>query len=260
MSAAESMFLASEAVNLGILSLAGVIAGIINAIAGGGGFLALPILLGLGLPAASANATMRVGVLLQNVGSLGGFHRHGLSNARLSLIVGIPTMIGAFIGAEIAVFLPSEQLEPLFGGALLAWGLILLIRPGRFLHPPQDARPFGALAFVFATLVGIYGGFMQAGVGLPLLALLVLYLGHDAVRSNAVKVTVVLAYTIAILPRFAMNDLIVWREGLILGAGMMLGGWLGARWQIRAGAKLVRWFVILMVGLSGAAMIYRALA
>ena len=99
--------------------------------------------------------------------------------------------------------------------------------------------------------IGAYGGFLQAGVGFPLLALLVPGLGYPAVRANAIKVAVVLVFTIAALPLFAVAGQIAWREGLALALGTMIGGWLGAHLQLRAGAGLVRWAVLVMVLIGG---------
>ena len=228
--------------------------------AGGGAFLTLPLLIALGLPPEVANGTIRVGVLFQNVGALVPFINKKALDWRLTAALVFPILVGALLGAELAVRLDAALLEPLFGAALIGWAVILLVRPGRFIAAAKQPRPLSWIAWVLAFLAGIYGGFMQAGVGFPLLAILVLYLGHNAVRANAIKVALVLAYTLVVLPRFAIEGLVAWTEGLILSFGMLAGGYTGARWQLRAGADIVRWFVLVMVLFSGAMLIYKSLA
>lgn len=242
-----------------VIALVGVVASIINTIAGGGSLLTLPLLVALGLPAGLANGTNRVGVVMQVVASAVTFHRRGFRDYRLFARLVIPMMLGALAGAFMATRMDDELLRVVFGAALAAWAVLLVIRPGRFLHAPPQPRPIGPLALVLSVLVGLYGGFLQAGVGFPLLALLVLYLGYPAVEANAAKSVLTLGYTLVSLPMFAIAGQVAWREGLVLAVGSMVGGWLGTRLQIRAGANLVRWVVVLAVAGSGVAMLADAL-
>ncbi|MCA9706595.1 MAG: sulfite exporter TauE/SafE family protein [Myxococcales bacterium] len=246
-------------VGLLVLGLAGAVAGVINTIAGGGSLLALPVLVALGLPPGVANGTMRVGVAVQNVTSALTFHSRGVRQYGLVLRLVLPMVLGAAVGTVLATRLPDDALRVVFGAMLAGWAVALVLRPGRFLHPPEHPRPAGPVALGLALLIGLYGGFLQAGVGFPMLALLVLYLGHSPVHANAAKVVLILAYTAISLPLFALAGQVAWREGLVLAAGSMAGGWLGAHLQLRAGAKLVRWVVVVAVGISGIAMLRGAL-
>lgn len=239
---------------LGLLVLAGTAASVINTMAGGGGLLVLPTLLALGVPPGAANGTMRVGVLAQNVTSVLAFSRSGLGELSLVLRL-LPAMaLGAFGGAWAATRLSDAMLRPLFGGVLLLWAVALLVRPGRFFDPPSEPRPAGWGSQLAALAIGGYGGFLQVGVGFPLLALLVSGLGHAPVRANAIKVALVLGFTLVSLPTFAVAGQVLWREGAALAVGGVLGGWIGAAWQLRAGATVVRWFVIVTVAVSGVLM------
>lgn len=238
-----------------MLLFSGILTGVINAMAGGGSFLTVPILMALGLPATVVNGTIRVGVFMQNVAAVWAFRRHDALDLGLTLRLLAPTALGAAAGGQLAVHLDSAVLKPLFGITLMAWGVILLVKPGRFLRPPDQPRPLTPTAYVLAALVGAYGGFIQVGVGFPFIALLVLYLGYPAVNANAAKVALILAYTVVVLPMFAFAGQVAWVEGIFLAGGMMAGGWIGARWQIKSGANIVRWFVIVMVLVSGCAML-----
>lgn len=250
---------APEWVGLLVLGLVAAVAGVINTMAGGGSLLTLPVLIALGLPPGMANGTIRVGVLVQNLAATLTFHRRGFRQYRLVLRMLPPMVLGAAAGTALATRLPDDALRIVFGVMLAGWAVVLVLRPGRFLDPPEQPRPAGPLALGLALLIGAYGGFLQAGVGFPMLALFVLYLGHTAVQANAVKVVLVLAYTAVSLPMFAIAGQVAWREGTAMAAGAMFGGWLGTHLQIKGGARLVRWVVVVAVGISGLAMLRGAL-
>jgi uncharacterized membrane protein YfcA len=246
-------------VGLAVLVLAAAAAGIVNTMAGGGSLLVIPVLIALGLPPSTANGTLRVGVLVQNVSSLVTFHRRGVRQYALVGKLAVPMLVGAAAGTGLATRVPDDLLEPVFGGLLVVWAVILLFRPGRFIAPPEEPSPVKWTTLVGALAVGFYGGFIQAGVGFPLLLLLVSHLGVDPVRANGTKVALVLAYTLVSLPMFALAGQVAWLEGGALAVGASLGGWLGTRWQVKSGAGLVRWFVVVTVAISGSVMVYRAL-
>jgi uncharacterized membrane protein YfcA len=242
-----------------VLGIASALASMINALAGGGSMLTLPLLVAMGLPAGVANGTNRVGVITQGVASIATFHGQGFREYRLVLRLLLPMMLGAAAGTALATRMDDGLLRLVFGVTLAAWAVLLVVRPGRFLHAPPEPRRPGALAYGLCVLIGVYGGFLQVGVGFPLLALLVLYLGHPAVQANAIKLALTLGYTLVSLPMFALAGQVAWREGLVLAAGGLLGGWLGTHMQIRGGAKLVRWVVVIAVAVSGVAMLLDAL-
>lgn len=238
-----------------LLAAVGLVASVINTMAGGGGLLVLPVLIALGLPPSVANGTARLGVLTQNLTSVLRFKNDGLGDAKLVVRLAPAMIVGAFAGAFAATRLPDELLRPLFGAVLLTWAVVLVVRPGRFLaHPPEPRTP-GWGSQIAALAIGVYGGFLQAGVGFPLLALLVTALGHEPVRANAIKVALVLAFTLVSLPMFAAAGQVAWKEAIALAAGAAIGGWLGAAWQVRSGAALVRWVVVMAVAISGVAMV-----
>jgi uncharacterized membrane protein YfcA len=242
-----------------VLGVAGALASVVNAFAGGGSMLVLPLLIAMGLPPGLANGTNRVGVITQGLASVATFHRRGFRDYRLVARLLVPMMLGAAGGTWLATRMDDELLRLVFGATLAAWAVLLVVRPGRFLHAPPQPRQVGPLALVLSVVIGVYGGFLQVGVGFPLLALLVLYLGHPAVQANAVKLALTLGYTLVSLPMFAMAGQVAWREGLVLAAGGMVGGWLGTHWQIKGGANLVRWVVVIAVAASGVAMLVDAI-
>lgn len=245
---------------LGALALAGVAAGILNAIAGGGSFLTLPMLMLVGLTAPVANGTMRVAVLLQGLVVVTTLRRQGVRGDGTALRLALPVLAGAYLGAVAASRLDDAMLRPVFGVTLVAWALLLALRPGSFERTGEDARPVGPAAWALGLCIGGYGGFMQAGVGFPLLALLVTFLGLSPLQANLVKVQLVVTYTVVALLVFVGADQVAWREGACLAAGTMLGGWIGARWQVARGAGLIRRVVMVAVFVAGTAMLADALS
>lgn len=239
----------------GLLLLGGAAAGFINAVAGGGSALTLPLLMLTGLDAAVANGTNRVAVTVQAAAATGTFHRRGVRPWRAVLRATAFALPGAFAGALLAVHISPPALEKLFGLLFLALAVLIVARPA-WLMPDavEDAgdrwpSAGGGLA-LFA--VGVYGGLFQAGVGIPLLVVLVRALRLDLVGANAGKVALVLLYTGAILVVFGLSGQIAWRAGLVLAAGGLLGATLGARAAIARGAPFIRRLVFAALILAGA--------
>ncbi|HMV72649.1 MAG TPA: sulfite exporter TauE/SafE family protein [Pseudomonadales bacterium] len=232
-----------------LLLATGYVAGVINTLAGGGSNLTLPALMVLGLPADVANATNRVGVLLQSVAGVHGFHRYGKLAWHDAGAVLLPTLLGGLVGAIVATALPVALLKPLLLTAMVGMSLLILVRPAT-VAPPEGTEPLplrgrpGAWVALFAT--GIYGGFVQAGVGFVLIAALAGTLRYDLVRSNALKMLCTGAFTLVALLVFIGNGLVAWLPGLALGASTMLGATHGVHLAIRVRQQTLKWFLFLM--------------
>jgi len=231
-----------------ILFLAGCVAGVVNVIAGGGSFLTLPILMFLGLPPGVANATNRVGILLQNVGAVWSFDRHGVLDRGAVLWAALPATLGAAVGASAALAVSDEAFKRVLAFLMIAVSVYTLWRPHR--EPSADGPPASRLdPWLLATvffLTGIYGGFVQAGVGFFLLAATSLA-GLDLVRGNAVKVLAVLCFTTLSLAIFAFYGRVQWVPGLALAAGTVLGGLVGVRLTVLKGHRWVRGVVTVAI-------------
>ncbi|TVP14318.1 sulfite exporter TauE/SafE family protein [Shewanella sp. KCT] len=232
-----------------LLVVTGFLAGIINTLAGGGSNLTLPALMVMGMPAEVANATNRVGVTVQSITALLGFHKHGKLDTQDKGPILLPTILGGFIGAGLAAYAPSTLIKPLLLGTMLLMALIILVRPA--IIAPELGTPVNRVkdtpsSWFWLTLAGIYGGFVQAGVGFVLLAALAGSLRYDLVRANALKVFCTLFFTLASLLVFIKEDLILWLPGLILAAGTMVGAHLAVKLAIKVSPKVLKWFLFLM--------------
>jgi uncharacterized protein len=233
----------------------GFVAGFANTLAGSGSLVTLPILILLGLPANEANGTNRVGVLLQNVVAIATFRRHGALDASGSLKITIAAVLGAVVGAELAVDLDEALMRRIIGVLMLAMLGVMLFDPARWLAEHSRAPRGGTILQVpLFFAIGVYGGFIQAGVGIFLLAGLVLGTGYTLVGANAVKNLIVLVFTAAALAVFVVNDQVRWGLGFALAAGQALGAWVAARLAIARGAKFVHWTLIAIVALSAVAL------
>lgn len=231
---------------------AGLAAGFINMLAGSGSAVTLPVLILLGLPANVANGTNRVAIVLQNVAGVSAFRHQGVLDVRGAAMLSVPAVLGSVLGAQVAVNLDEELMRRAIGALMLVMLVVIVVRPKRWLQGEMEemtGRPNWRQLLLFFA-IGVYGGFIQAGVGIFLLSGLVLGLGYDLVRANAVKVAIVLCLTFAALWVFVRNGQVRWDMGLVLAIGNVIGAWLGARVAVERGAVWVRRLLIVIVVFS----------
>ena len=226
--------------------LLGTAAGFINTFAGGGSLLVVPFLIFIGLPANVANATNRIAILLQNVVSVSGFKQKKILDFKTDSKLLLPVALGSIVGAFIAVDINEEIFKKVIAGLLIVMFFMLLLNPDAWVKANADKAKMKSLWLrnVIFFFLGIYGGFIQIGIGFFLLAGLVLGCGYDLLKANAIKLFIVLFYTVIALAIFIWNDLVDFKVGLILACGNMLGAWLGVRFSIKWGAKYIRYFLL----------------
>ena len=210
---------------------AGWLAGLINTLAGSGSLVALAALMAMGLPAPVANGTNRIGVLVQSAVALATLKAHGTQRPTGLVWIVASATAGALIGAWIATGIDAQALEWIIIAVMWTMLLLVLARPAKWLreHSKEGSgRPTVARVLLF-VVVGAWGGFLQVGVGILLLAVLVMVAGKQIIEATAVKLTVVLVYTVGTLVIFVIYDQVVWRLGLVMALGQGVGAWMGAR-------------------------------
>jgi uncharacterized membrane protein YfcA len=247
-----------SATELGLLALSGLVAGLINAVAGGGSLITLPALMLVGIGAAEANATNRIAVMAQSVTAARGFHKAGaLPTERVRRELA-PTVLGAAIGAWLATRVSDAIMEPLMLAVLVAVGVAMVWRggtsPAAESQSPSEVNPW--LEAAIMGLAGLYGGFLQAGLGLVFLGALVGVIGLDPLRANGVKAALLVGLTVVALAIFAQADMLRWIPGLAVAAGGVLGAAIGVRVALRW-ASLLRWMALAAVLVSGAVILLR---
>lgn len=232
-----------------LLIAVGFAVGFINTLAGGGSLLSLPTLIFLGLPPAVANGTNRVAIVIQTALATAGFKSKGVSTYPFNAYLGISALIGAIIGAQIAVDIKGETFNRILAIIMIVVLVLIVFRPKIDIQELQERTTgkhlwMGIGAFF---LFGIYGGFINAGIGFVII-LFLHYVNHmTLVRVNATKVAVVFTYTLSALLIFAMNGKVNWLIGLVLACGNGLGGWVASRVSVNKGDGFIKVFLVIMV-------------
>ena len=232
----------------------GFVAGIINAVAGGGSIITLPILVFAGLPVSTANGTNRVAIVFQNIGAVAAYRRGGVTLPRETWALLVPSILGAVLGVRLAVHLDERTLSQAIAVVLVLMLIPILRKPATRKREPGTLR-LKLWVWPAYFLVGVYGGFIQAGVGFLYLALLVGVQGMSLVRANLVKVFLVLVYTVIALVLFAAEGQVALVEGVALAAGNAWGGWLGARTAVEKGERWIRAVLVAAVLLCAAKLL-----
>ena len=229
----------------------GLVAGTLNVVAGGGSFLTLPVMILLGLPATVANGTNRVAILVQNVGAVAGFSRHRLLRKSWLLRAALPALVGAVLGTWLAVVIGDRAFEKVLATLMVTITLWTIWDPVGRTRQVEElgealSRPGRWALTVGFFLVGIYGGFVQAGVGFLILTLTTLG-GLNLVRGNALKVLLILVFTPLSLAIFAATGNVDWGMGAALAAGNFLGGLAGVRLTVLKGHGWIKKVVLAAV-------------
>ena len=235
-----------------LLIAAGLFAGFVNTIAGGGSLLTMPLLIFMGLPSAEANASNRVALFLQNIFSVAGFKSKGVSAFPLAVWLAISASIGAFIGSKIAVEINDLVFNRILAVVMLMVIGLIVFKPGvKQQVEEMMSRQRTWLSIFFFFLIGIYGGFIQAGVGFLVIAALSGVHGFNMAKTNSIKVFVILCYSVIALLIFWIEGKIRWEYGLILAIGNSTGGWIASRWSVGKSDQLIKKILVVMVvGLS----------
>jgi len=232
-----------------LLILVGFIAGIINTLAGGGSLLTLPVLIFLGLPPSVANGTNRIAIFIQMLSGTAGFKSKGISTYPFSIYLGVAALIGSIIGANIAVDIKGETFTKILSFVMIAVVFIIIFKPKLKASDIIEKTTgkhlwIGCLAFFF---FGIYGGFINAGLGFILIIFLHSFNHLSLVKANATKAVVISIYMAGALMVFILNDKIEWITGLTMAIGSASGAWFASRFSVKKGDKFVKLFLIVMI-------------
>ncbi len=232
-----------------LLIVVGFAVGFINTVAGGGSLLSLPTLIFLGLPPSVANGTNRVAIVIQTAMATAGFKSKGISTYPFNIYLGISAFLGAIIGAEIAIDIKGETFNRILAIVMMAVVLIIIFKPKMKLMEMQE-RLTGKhlwLSIIIFFFFGIYGGFINAGLGFLMILFMHFVNKMNLVRANATKVVVVFIYMLAALAVFAYNDKVNWKLGFILAIGNGTGAWIASRFSVKKGDGFIKTFLIVMV-------------
>jgi uncharacterized membrane protein YfcA len=232
-----------------ILVGAGLFAGFVNTMAGGGSVLTLPLLIFLGLPPATANGTNRIAIIVSASSATLGFRSKNISSFPLSIYLGIAAFFGALIGSRIAVEIDGLLFNKILAIIMIVVVVLMVFKPN-YKADLLQARTTGKtliwsmVAFFF---IGIYGGFINAGIGFIIMLFLNYVNKLDLVRVNATKVTLVLIYTTAALATFILSGHIDLKYGIALAVGNAAGAFFASRYAVKKGEGVIKTVMMVMV-------------
>jgi uncharacterized membrane protein YfcA len=223
-------------------------AGLVDAIAGGGGLLTLPALLAVGLPPHLALGTNKGQSVFGAFAALARYQRArlvDLPRARVTFPLGV---LGSAVGAAGVVTVRPEALRPIVLFLLVAVAVFMaLYRPPPASAPPLSRARGTARAAVLALGIGCYDGFFGPGTGTFLIAGWVGLLAAPLPNATADAKVVNFASNLAAVTYFGLQGLVLWKVALPMAVGQFVGGLLGAHVAVRGGARLIRWVVLAVV-------------
>jgi len=213
--------------------------------------ITIPLLNFVGLPIDVANATNRIAIFLQNIVATYRFWRKGKLDLRRVFPIVLASSLGAVVGAMVVLSVDRLLLKRIMGFVFLILLAVMMKKPDISTAGPGHRRLHPVVSFVLFFLIGVYGGFIQAGVGFLFVYALVLGEGMDIVRANGVKVFAVLIYTAIALMVFSAHGLLSPVPGLVLAAGNMMGAYIATAFATRTDTRVVKWvFAVMVVAVS----------
>lgn len=237
------------------LALAGLAAGFVDAVVGGGGLVQLPALL-VGLPGASPVqllATNKLGSVMGTTTSSITYYRRIRPDLRTAVPLAAAAFAGSLGGAALAFLITREAFNPLILAVLVGVGGYTLAKPSmgrvqRLRFGSARPRRHLAAAMLVGVVIGAYDGVLGPGTGSFLVFALVSVLGYGFLEASAKAKIANLATNLAALAVFVPQGAVIWQVGLLMGACNVLGGYLGSRVAVARGSGFVRvFFVVVLV-------------
>ncbi len=241
----------NDILQYGLLIIVGMLAGVINTLAGGGSLLTIPVLIFMGLPPNVANATNRIGIAFQALIGTAGYRSKGVSNFPFNIYLGISALIGSLIGAQIAVDIKGETFNKLLAIIMLFVVAVIVFKPkaSSLQLPERLTGKYLFYAIIGFFFIGIYGGFINAGIGFVIILFLNNVNRLSLIKTNATKVSLVFIYTCGALALFAYNGKVDWSTGFVLAIGTSIGAWWSSRWSVDKGEGVIKIAMVIMVSL-----------
>ncbi len=246
--------------NAGLLFVAALIAGALNAVAGGGSFLSFPSLIFAGVPQVPANATNTVALWPGTLASVGAYRRELGAQRRELILLGPTSLIGGLVGAILLLLTPENAFQRLLPYLLLMATIVFILGPrvtawvrGRSkravgLEAINARPPLRTLVVIsMAQLaIAIYGGYFGGGIGILMLATLGLMGMENIHEMNALKTALTSLINGIAVVTFIIAGAVFWAQALLMIVAAIIGGYGGAAYARRLDPKLVRAFVIVI--------------
>jgi uncharacterized membrane protein YfcA len=241
-----------------ILIFVGILVGFINTLAGGGSSVLYPILIFMGMPIHTAIGTSRVGFIAQGIFSVAGFKSKGIFIFPFNLYAAVAAMTGGLIGAWISLQVPSKNLTRILAFIMIMIAFLILIQ-AKINNHNKKYRISGKwlwISLIVYFFIGMYGGFIQAGMGFMIILAGTLINHFNLTQANSIKALIVLILTIPTLLMFALEDKVNWQAGFAIAIGTALGSWLTSRWSVSVNEKYIRIFIAFIIVILAGKLYY----
>jgi uncharacterized protein len=244
---------------IGLLAGAGILAGGVNAIAGGGSLISFPALLAVGYPSVPANVTNTVALWPGYLGGAIGYRAELAGQRRRSIVFGATSIAGAVVGCVLLLVTPSRVFDSVVPGLiLLACALLAaqpLVRKAVVRRGSPDGAGRAVLVHSGVFLGGVYGAYFGAGLGVMLLGILGIFLPDDLQRVNALRSVLSLIINTVALVAFALFGPVHWDAVAVMALASLAGGFGGARVARKLPPTVLRTMVVLF-GLTVAVLLF----
>jgi len=261
---------------LGLLFLAGIFAGILNTIAGGGTVLTLPLLIFYGMPATVANGTNRVFMFVQSLAGTLSLASKAAVPFKRALFFSLPVLVASMIGAFIATQIHPDLLKHGVGWLILISATASLVHrfaKKRTQPPPQeppneeteidqsgDSRFWNIRKIIIniglLLVLGLYGGLIQTGLGAILLVVLTKFCGFAKLSAMTIKNAIIAFYSLPVIGIFFYYGQVAWQPGIVLAAGALVGAHIGARLATKLSLKRIMSLVYIVMIVSGIYLVW----
>ena len=236
---------------IALVVVAGLAAGWIDAVVGGGGLLQLPALLLVpGITPVEALATNKMGSVFGTTTSAITYYRRAHPDLKTALPMAGVALAGSFGGAVLAASLPSSVFKPIIVAALIVVAVFTATKPtvGELTKLRHTGNRHYVTAAAIGAVIGFYDGLIGPGTGSFLIIAMVTLLGYNFLAASAKAKIVNMATNIGALAFFLPHGSLLWGLGLILGLANMTGGYIGARMAVKQGSKFIRIVFLVVVG------------
>lgn len=242
-----------------LLFLAGLLAGSMNALAGGGSFVSLPALISVGVPSVAANATSTLALFPGGMAS-SWVYRDGVKSVCGVNVaaIAIVTVLGGVAGSVLLLLTPSRIFDGMLPWLLLVATLMLGAGPRLSVKLQTQARPNIPAFVAVQFLLGLYGGYFGGAVGLMMLAAWSVFGGGEIKSLNPTRMVMVTAANAVAVIVFVMAGAIVWQQCIAMTFGAVIGGWIGAHVGRRLPSPIVRMLTLAVALLTTAVFFSRA--
>lgn len=237
---------------LALLALAGLLAGFVDAVVGGGGLVQLPALV-LAMPGVApvhVLATNKLASFCGTTVSSVTYYRRVRPDPRTFVPLMVFAFLGSMGGALVASHIPADALEPIVLVVLVVVGSYVLFKPdlGSMTELRFAGHHHTVAAVSAGAVIGFYDGALGPGTGSFFVFTLVGLLGYSFLEASAKARIANSATNLAALVVFIPQGAVLWKVGLVMGAANLLGGYVGARTAVKQGSRFVRVFFVLVVG------------